>query len=107
VADQGLETLDTQAGREILNNSFITVLGLLHPLYEPTLRQMFPNLSEALVAKTLGVGRETDSALQEAAGKFTLLFNGQTFQIYNDLSSYELALMPRRATMVTNAGGTR
>jgi hypothetical protein len=105
VADQGLETLDTQAGREILNNSFITVLGLLHPLYEPTLRQMFPNLSDGLVAKTLGVGRETDSALQEAAGKFTLLFNGQTFQIYNELSSYELALMPRRATMVTDAGG--
>lgn len=92
ILDQTLELLKTQAGREIFQNTFITVLGLMKSDQGPLLQELFPQLTDAQRRAIIGID-DDEAAIERMAGNFTLILNNTVFEIYNDLSPFERRLM--------------
>ncbi|KPL79956.1 helicase HerA domain-containing protein [Herpetosiphon geysericola] len=104
IVDQTLELLKTHAGKEIFQNTFITVIGLMKTDQGPLLQELFPMLTDAQRRNTIGID-DDEETIERMAGHFTLVLNNKVFEIYNDLSPYERRLITVKKTIHAGAGG--
>jgi len=103
VIDQTTHLLETKAGAEIFENSFITVIGTMRSDQLPALRERFPMVTDSQLQWITGLGM-TDEQRQERAGQYLIIINETPYLIYNHLSHWEWQLIPQRAVLHTEVG---
>ena len=96
VIDQTTNLLNTKAGEEIFENSFITLLGSMKSDQAPELRGRFPMLTEQHIQWIIGMGM-SDKQKRGRAGHYVLIVNDTPYMIYNDLSAWEWQIIPQKS----------